>query len=75
MVLCCNLFNQMGWDDSFVIKQGKGVLMYHIVNNEGADTSYIHKIKKNNKKTTTTTKKEEKKIRRKTLIKDLRSRW
>ena len=49
--------------------------MYHIVNNEGADTSYIHKIKKTNKKTTTTTKKEEKKIRRKTLIKDLRSRW
>ena len=50
MVLCCNLFNQMGWEDSFVIKQGKVVLMYHIVNNEGADTSYIHKIKKNKKK-------------------------
>ena len=53
--------------------------MYHIVNNEGAGTSYIHKIKqknkKKNKKKTTATKKEEKKIRRKNLIKDLRSRW
>ena len=61
MVLCCNLFNQMGWDDSFVIKQGKGVLMYHIVNNEGADTSYIHKIKKKTKKQQQQQKKKKKK--------------
>ena len=61
MVLCCNLFNQMGWDDSFVIKQGKGVLMYHIVNNEGADTSYIHKIKKQKTKKQQQQKKKKKK--------------
>ena len=49
--------------------------MYHIVNNEGADTSYIHKIKKQKTKKQQQQKKKKKKMRRKNLIKDLRSRW
>ena len=36
----------MGWDDGFVIKQSKVVLMHHIVNYEDVETSYIHQIEK-----------------------------
>ena len=34
---------------AFLIKQGKVVLMHHVVNDEGIDTNYIHQIKKINK--------------------------
>ena len=39
--------NQMGWNDGFVIKQGKFVSIHDIVNGEGIDTSYINQIEKN----------------------------
>ena len=36
----------MGWDDGFVIKKGKVILMQHTENDEGVDTSYIHQSEK-----------------------------